>query len=176
VGALDGLFRGVVDVALIREQWDQLVRVASSLKDRTTPAHVVLDRLAAGSPSDRLAKALTMLGRVMKTVSVLRYLHDSALRDRVHLQLNRGEHRHALTDRLFFGNQGEFRTGDREEMMNAVLVWNSVRIAEIVGGLERSVARPVRPEILARVSPLWHGHVIANGSYHFGGRRARAHA
>lgn len=32
----------------------------------------------------------------------------------------------------------------------------------IVGGLERSVARPVGPEILARVSPLWHGHVIAN--------------
>jgi len=36
-------------------------------------------------------------------------------------------------------------------LSNAVLV----RIAEIVGGLERSVARPVRPEILARVSPPW---------------------
>jgi hypothetical protein len=53
-------------------------------------------------------------------------------------------------------------TGDREEMMNkvsalsllsnAVMVRNSVRIAEIVGGLERSVDRPVRPEVLARVS------------------------
>jgi hypothetical protein len=49
-------------------------------------------------------------------------------------------------------------------LSNAVLVWNSVWIAEIVGHLERSVARPVRPEILARVSPLWHGHVIANGA------------
>jgi TnpA family transposase len=64
------------------------------LKDRTTPAHVVLDRLAAGSPSDRLAKPLTMLGRIVKTIYVLRYLHDGALRDRVHLQLNRGESRH----------------------------------------------------------------------------------
>lgn len=61
------MFEGAVDVGLIREQWDQLVRVASSLRDRTTPAHVVLDRLAAGSPSDRLAKALTMLGRIVKT-------------------------------------------------------------------------------------------------------------
>src|SRR5262249_41617779 len=132
------------------------------------------------------AKALTMLGRIVKTIYMLRYLHDGALRDRVHLQLNRGESRHALTDRLFFANQGEFRTGDREEMMNkvsalsllsnAVMVWNSVRIAEIVGGLERSVDRPVRPEILARVSPLWHGHVIASGTYHFGGRRAHAQA
>jgi TnpA family transposase len=72
---------------------------ATSLSDRTTPVHVVLDRLAAGSPSDRLAKALTMLGRVVKTIYMLRYLHDGALRDRVHLQLNRGESRHALTDR-----------------------------------------------------------------------------
>jgi hypothetical protein len=47
------------------------------LKDRTTPAHIVLDRLAAGSPSDRLAKAQTMHGRIVNTVYVLRYLHRS---------------------------------------------------------------------------------------------------
>jgi len=46
----------------------------------------------------------------------------------------------------------------------------------IVNGLERSVNRPVRPEVLARVSPLWHGHVIASGTYHFSGRRAHAQA
>jgi hypothetical protein len=46
----------------------------------------------------------------------------------------------------------------------------------IVSGLERSVDRPVRPEVLARVSPLWHRHVIASGTYHFGGRRAHAQA
>jgi TnpA family transposase len=58
------VFRGAVDVALIAEQWDQLARLAASLRNRTAPAHVVMDRLAASSPSDRLAKALTMLGRV----------------------------------------------------------------------------------------------------------------
>jgi hypothetical protein len=46
----------------------------------------------------------------------------------------------------------------------------------IVSGLERSVDRPVRPEVLVRVSPLWHGHAIASGTYHFGGRRAHARA
>lgn len=34
------------------------------------------------------------------------------------IQLNRGEHRHALARRIFFGNQGVFRTGGYEEMMN----------------------------------------------------------
>ena len=31
-------------------------------------------------------------------------------------------------------------------------------------------------ELDQSVSPLWHGHAFANGSYHFGGRRARAQA
>jgi TnpA family transposase len=43
------------------------------LKDRTTPAHVVLDRLAARSPSDRVAKAQTIHGRIVNTVYMLRY-------------------------------------------------------------------------------------------------------
>jgi TnpA family transposase len=38
---LDAVITGAVDLALIREQWDQLVRVAASLRNRTAPAHVV---------------------------------------------------------------------------------------------------------------------------------------
>jgi TnpA family transposase len=51
------------------EQWDQLVRVAASLKNRVCSAHVVVQRLANSSPSDRLAKAFSMLGRVVKNTS-----------------------------------------------------------------------------------------------------------
>ena len=96
---------------------------------------MVVQRLGGSSPSDRLAKALTALGRVVKTIYLLRYLHDEELRRRVQRQLNRGESRHDLARWLFFANQGKFRTGDYEEMMNkasclsllsnAVLVWNT---------------------------------------------------
>lgn len=81
---------------------------------------MILDRLAGGSPADRLAKALTALGEVVKTVYILRYLHDPVLQQRVQLQLNRGESRHTLASWLFFANQGIFRTGDYEEIMNKV--------------------------------------------------------
>jgi len=176
-GSIDGIFRSSIDVTLLREQWDPMVRVAASLRARTAPAHVVLDRLAASSPSDRLAKALTMLGRVVKTTHVLRYLHDAAVRDRVQLQLNRGESRHELARRLFFANQGAFRSGDYEEIMNkvsalsllsnAVLVWNTVRFAEVVKGLESTTGAPVDRGHIARISPLAHAHVIPSGTYHF---------
>ena len=89
------------------------------MKNQTAPANVIIQRLANSSPSDRLAKALTALGRVIKTIYMVRYIHDEALRSRVQLQLNRSESRHDLVARcLFFANRGEFRTGDVEEIVN----------------------------------------------------------
>lgn len=52
-------------------------------------------------------------------------------------------------------------------LSNAVLVWNTVRINEIVYSLEKSYGRAVLPEHLARLSPVAHGHVIPSGTYHF---------
>jgi len=168
------------------------VRLAASLKDRLTPAHVVMQRLANANASDRLAGALTQLGRLMKTLHILRYIHEAPLRDAIQLQLNRGEFRHILAKSLFveprgspdFANQGGFRSGDYEEVMNkasclsllsnAVLVWNTVHIARIVDQL-RAAGHEVRDEDLARVSPLAHAHVIPNGSY-FQSPRRRAEA
>jgi TnpA family transposase len=183
-GALQPLLRGSINMGLILEQWDQLVRLAASLKDRLTPAHVVMQRLANANASDRLAGALTQLGRLMKTLHILRYIHEEPLRQAIQLQLNRGEFRHILAKSLFFANQGGFRSGDYEEVMNkasclsllsnAVLVWNTVHIARIVDQL-RAAGHAVRDEDLARVSPLAHAHVVPNGSY-FQSPRRRAEA
>ena len=173
-GALEGLFRGAVDADLIAEQWDQLTRVAASLRARLSPAHLVVRRLVGAAPGDRLARALTALGRLVKTIYVLRYLHEEDLRRGVQLQLNRGENRHALARWLFFARQGEFAGGDYEEIMNkasclsllsnAVLVWNTGQIARVVERL-RAGGLAVDDADLARVSPLLHAHVIPSGTY-----------
>lgn len=174
MGDLECLFEPPVDLALIREQWDQLVRVAASLKNKVAPAHVVLHRLVNASPSDRVAKALTALGRIVKTVYLLRYISDPALRRKVQKQLNRGESRHSLVKWLFFANRGVFRTGDLDEIMNkasclsllsnAVLVWNTIEMEKIIIKLRVS-GQHVDDTDIALSSPLPHRHVIPNGSY-----------
>jgi TnpA family transposase len=173
-GRLDEVLQSTVDLALIREQWDQFVRIAASLRNRTAPAHVVLQRLASSAPSDRLAKALTALGRALKSLYLLRYIQDLELRGRVQLQLNRGERRHQLARRLFFANQGAFQTGDYEEIMNkatclsllsnAVVVWNTVQMTRIIEQL-RAQGETITDDELARISPLAFAHVIPNGTY-----------
>lgn len=180
-GPLDAVFHGTVDLALIREQWDQLVRVAASLRHRTAPAHIILTRLASSAPSDRLAKALTALGQALKSLYLLRYIQDEPLRAQMQLQLNRGERRHQLARRLFFANQGAFQTGDYEEMMNkatclsllsnAVVVWNTVQMSHTLAQL-RAHGATIADEDLARVSPLAFAHVIPNGTYFVRQRQA----
>jgi hypothetical protein len=51
-------------------------------------------------------------------------------------------------------------------LSNAVLVWNTVRMTEILARL-RAAGEIIAREDVARVSPLGHAHVIPNGTYHF---------
>jgi TnpA family transposase len=174
-GPLDAVMRSV-ETPLIHEQWDTLARIAASLRDRSSPAHVVLDRLVA-NPSDRPAKALTMLGRVVKTIHILQYMHDPKRRDRIQLQLNRGESRHALAKKIRFVDDGVFQSGDLDEIMNkvsalsvlsnAVLGWNTERIAEIAASIEASSGKPVPRDELARVSPFQRARLLVSGRYNF---------
>jgi TnpA family transposase len=134
----------------------------------------VLQRLSSASPSDRVAKALTTLGRIVKTIFILRYIHEEKIRRRMQLQLSRGEARHEPARWLFFANRGESRTGDYEEIMNkagclsllsnAVLAWNTIKIGNIVEQL-RAAGEQIDDADLSRVSPLAHRHVIPNGTH-----------
>ena len=45
LGRLQPLFHSSVDLDRIPEQWDQLVRIGASLRNRVVPAHIVLQRL-----------------------------------------------------------------------------------------------------------------------------------
>jgi hypothetical protein len=52
-------------------------------------------------------------------------------------------------------------------LSNAVLVWNTIRIAEIVEALETASGCPVARADLARVSPLLSARLLVSGRYNF---------
>jgi len=81
-------------------------------------ANVIARRLVSSSPSNRLAKALTQLGQLVKTIYILRFVNDAPLRQQVRTQLSRGESRQDVAQRMFFADQGLFRSGDYDQMMN----------------------------------------------------------
>jgi len=169
------LMKKSVNLNLIAEQWDAMIRVAVSLKNKTAPAHIIVERLMNNSsPSDRLSQAFTNLGRLIKTQYIIRYLSDSELRRTVRFQLNRGEYRHKLPRWIFFANQGIFTTSDFEEIMNkasclslvsnCILYWNTKKIGKIMDELKKRGIE-YDEEVLTRISLLPHKHVLPQGTY-----------
>ncbi len=173
-GIFSPLLNKTVDMDIIEEQWDQMIRVAISLKKRTAPAHIIVQRLTSNHPSDRLSKAFTNLGRLIKTEYILRYITDPVLRRTVQRQLNKGEYRHKLPRWIFFADQGEFTVGDYEEIMNkvsclslvsnAILYWNTIKIDSIIKTLRKN-GEIVEDELLSHISLLPFKHVLPNGTY-----------
>jgi len=171
-GEFNSVLTKTVDMDIIEEQWDEMIRTIASLKDRLTPAHEIVRRLSKGN--DRLAKAFTHLGRLLKTQHILKYITDEDLRNRIYRQLNKGEYRHTLPRWIFFANQGKFQTGDYEEIMNkasclslisnAVLYWNTAKMSGIVDQLRKD-GEEISDEILSHISLLPHKHVIPMGTY-----------
>lgn len=173
-GAFEPLMTKTVDLDIIQEQWDNILRIAISLKRKTVQANIVVQRLTSSGPADRLTRAFINLGRIVKTKYILQYLTDKDLRQTVQTQLNKGEYRHKLPRWIFFANQGEFTTGDYEEIMNkasslslvsnAILMWNTIKIDEIIKSLEEQNIK-VSKETLSHISLLPFKHVLPNGTY-----------
>ena len=113
-GAFNGLTQNKVNPKLIVAHWDDLLRLAGSLKLGRVPAAGLIRTLQTHERPTQLARALTELGRVIKSLYLLAYLDDEALRRRILGQLNRHEGRHALARTVFHGQRGELRQRYRQ--------------------------------------------------------------
>ena len=107
-GKLATIATNRVDVALIRECYEDIVRVAGSLLQRETTGSELMRALRSHTRHlATLGRALAALGRVPKTIHLLDYCNDPIYRRAILGQLNRGEGRHELARRVFHGNKGE---------------------------------------------------------------------
>ncbi len=175
-GALDELARGCVELSKIESQWDEMMRMAGSLKLGTIHASELIRSLLRSTRPSGLAQAIMEVGRVNKTLYLLNYIDDEDYRRRILTQLNRGEGRHAVARAICYGQRGEirkrYREGQEDQLgalglvTNAVVLWNTLYMQEALSHLRQSGEIP-EEEHLARLSPLIHGHINMLGHYTF---------
>jgi len=79
----------------ITAHWDRMGQFFASFAAGQTTASVALKRLLACGPRNHFYRAVRELGRVFKTIFILDYLTDPALRRRVRRGLLKGEQLHA---------------------------------------------------------------------------------
>ena len=139
---------------LIEQNWDDMLRVAGSLKLGTVSATEIVRALQRGKKPSTIAKAIGELGKITKTLYLLNYVDDEAYRRRILTQLNRGESRHSLTRATFYGRRGEirqrYREGQEEQLgtlglvTNVLVLWNTYYMDALSGTLSGSIAIDLR--------------------------------
>jgi len=172
--ALDPLIGGTIDIRFIAENWDELLRLAASIKAGTVAPSGILRRLAAYPRQNALAKSLKEIGRLERTLFTLDWISDPALRRRTNAGLNKGEARNALARAVFFHRLGEIRDRTFENQryrasglnlaVAVIILWNTVYLGRAVDEL-RWRGEIVPDELLAHVAPLGWEHIAFNGDY-----------
>jgi TnpA family transposase len=79
-----------VNVELIAEHWDDLLRLAGSLKFGHATASLIVEKLSASSRQNALAAALKEYGALRRTIYAARYRSDPTYRRKISCQLNKG--------------------------------------------------------------------------------------
>jgi TnpA family transposase len=171
---------GNLNVNLIRDTWDEMLRLVASIKYGEERASHIVSKLAAASHRNKLFRGLQELGRLVKTAYLAEYFRSEELRRRVLIGLNKGESLNSLSRKVFFGSLGEIRERTHEEQLNtasslnlllaAIVVWNTLHLQACVRKL-RSDGERVNDEDLRYLSPLLRHHIGIYGQYNFDFRR-----
>lgn len=175
-GVLNDLAVSSVNTSRIEQHWDDMLRVAGSLKLGTIQASELIRSLLKSDKPSNLAKAIIDVGRINKTLYLLNYVDDEDYRRRILTQLNRGEGRHSVARAICYGKRGEIRKAYREGqedqlgalglVINAVVLWNTLYTEAALNHLKsKSVEIDVNFE--QRLSPLIFEHINVLGHYSF---------
>ena len=101
---------------LITGMWDDLLRVAASVKGGHATAALVVGKLCSSKrQQNTLAAAIKEYGALRRTLYAARYLADETYRRRIARQLNKGENLHALRRSLAYAGEGALRRRHHEQ-------------------------------------------------------------
>jgi TnpA family transposase len=175
-GCLDGIARHRINTKLLVSNWDDLLRVAGSLRLGKVSASELMRTLQRGERPTTLTSAIGELGRIAKTRYLLAYIDDADYRRRVLTQLNRHEGRHRLARATFHGQRGEvrkrYREGQEDQISalglvtNAIILWNTLYMDAALDHLQNAGMEILEDDV-TRLSPLGYSHINFLGRFHF---------
>jgi TnpA family transposase len=167
------LLTQVVDWDLIERYWQDMMQVVLSIQAGKVLPSMLLQKLGVYSRQSHLYKAFSEVGRVERTIFLLEYMSDPAMRRHIRAETTKVESYHQFTDWLAFGGP-VLRSGDpieqekrvkyRDLVANAVMLHNVVDMTNALYDLQRD-GICITPELVARLSPYLTEHIKRFGQY-----------
>jgi TnpA family transposase len=171
---IDSLFKDTVDWPLIETHWKDLMRVVLSITAGKITSATLLRKLGNYSRKNRLYQAFRELGRVIRTIFLLRYISSLDLREKITASTNKVEAYNGFAKWNFFGGEGVIADNDPEEqekavkyndlVTNAIIFSNAVDLTRILGEMKKEGIKPSKNDV-ALLSPYMTAHVKRFGDY-----------
>jgi len=171
---IDILFKDTIDWDLLETHWTDLMQVALSVRVGKLQPSILLRKLGHESRKNRLYQAFRELGRVIRTIFLLRYISDVPLREQITKTTNIAERYNQFCAWICFAMGGLMAENDPEEQQkhvrytdiiaNALMLQN---VADLTEALEQLKQRgyPVQPEDVAHLSVYMTEHLQRFGEY-----------
>ena len=170
----DVAFRSI-NTKIIEENYDDVLRIAYSIKTGYVSCDMVMSRLGSYSRQNSVARALKEMGRIEKTIFLLKYMSNESLRREILVGLNKGEAMNGLARALFFGKSGNLREKDLQDqlqrasclniLLNVVVIWNTVYLSRAIEHKRQTTG--LDESMLKHISPLNWNHIQLYGKYYF---------
>ena len=119
---------------MVRTHWDEILRLAVTIKLKRTTASDIFRRLNSYSKQTPAYTALKAFGRIVKTLFVLRYIDGVELRMAIEALLNKIELGYWFTRAVAVGSPRDFIFALQEDQQvaearnrlikNAIVCWN----------------------------------------------------
>lgn len=165
---------GVIDWDLIHTHLTDMLRVAVSIKTGKITASTILRRLGTASRKNKLYFAFRELGRVIRTMFLLRYIDSADVRQMITAATTKSEEYNNFAQWSFFGGQGIIAENLRHEqekiigynhlVANMVILHNVEHMSRAINQLQTE-GHTFTPEVLAGLSPYRTAHINRFGDY-----------
>jgi len=158
---------------LIRNQYDQMVKYATALKQGTAETEAILKRFTRNNLKHPTYLAICELGKAIKTIFLCEYLCSEEIRREIHEGLNVVENWNSANSFIFYGKDGEMATNSIYEqeismlslhlLQNCLIYINTLIIQNILN--DPVWLSKMKKEDLRALSPLIYAHVNPYGAF-----------
>ena len=170
---IDALFTGTIDWDLIAAHADDMFQVALSIQAGRVMPSMLLRKLGTYAGENQLYRAFRELGRVQRTLFLLRLISTPGVRRTIRAETTKIEAYNDFLDWITFGGP-VVKSGDPVEqekqlkyaslVANTIMLSNVADLSDVLAGMTRD-GLPVTPALAACTSPYIRGHIRRFGRY-----------
>ena len=163
-----------IDWKIIEEQYDEMVKYATTLKLGYSDTETVMRRFTKNNMKNPTYKAFKELGRVLKTIFLCDYISSEEIRIEVGSGMNVVENWNSANDFIFYGRNSEIQTNNIDDqeisalslhlLQNSLIYINTIIIQNILS--KKKWSDLMKPEDYRALTPLIYLHINPYGNFY----------